>query len=276
MQSSYFSAPVLPRRRPVSALNPMIDLDTPLETIGESYDDLSNLRIDHRKKNTKILIIEDDMALNDQLPKLFSDAGYLVESCSNGKESLNLICTRHYQLIVLDATLPKIDGFSLLNILRKTIQTPVIMLTDKDAEEQRIKGFYYGADDCLTKPISTTELLMRIKAVLRRSQDDIETMNNAELQLGSLYLDRIDQSATVNSQPVELTPTEFRLLWILAQHQGDVLKKAFLSQTVLNKSLGQYDRSLDVHLSHVRKKLNLVGWQGERLRTVHGQGYCLL
>jgi two-component system response regulator PfeR len=226
-----------------------------------------------RGKANKILLIEDDVALNDQLSELLSNAGYRVERCFSGEEGLNLTSTQHYQLIVLDVMHPKLDGFSLLNILRKTTQTPVIMLTAKGAEEDRIRGFYYGADDCLTKPFSTTELLLRINVMLKRRRGDIETTNGSGLQLDSLYLDKTDKSAKVHSKLVGLTPTEFRLLWVLVQHKGDVLKKAFLYQTVLNKTLGRHDRSLDVHLSRVRKKLNAMGWQGERLLTVHGEGY---
>lgn len=226
-----------------------------------------------RGRANKILLIEDDVALNDQLSELLSNAGYRVDRCFSGEEGLNLTSTQHYQLIVLDVMHPKLDGFSLLSILRKTTQTPVIMLTAKGAEEDRIRGFYYGADDCLTKPFSTTELLLRIKVMLKRRRGDIETTNGSGLQLDSLYLDKTDKSAKVHSKLVGLTPTEFRLLWVLVLHKGDVLKKAFLYQTVLNKTLGRHDRSLDVHLSRIRKKLNAMGWQGERLLTVHGEGY---
>jgi two-component system response regulator PfeR len=226
-----------------------------------------------RGEANKILLIEDDVALNEQLSELLSNAGYSLDRCFSGEEGLNLSSTQHYQLIVLGVILPKLDGFSLLSILRKTSQTPVIMLTAKGAEEERIRGFYYGADDCLTKPFSTTELLLRIKAMLKRSRGDIEVTNDSHLQLDSLYLDKTNQSVMLHGQLVELTSTEFRLLWVLLQHRGKVLKKTFLYQAVLNKILGRHDRSLDVHVSRVRKKLNAMGWQGERLLTVHGEGY---
>ena len=224
----------------------------------------------------KILFVGSDAGFNNELSGMFENMGYSVDSCINGEECLNRLSTQHYQLIILDITLPEMDGFSLLGRLRKSIQTPAIMLTNNGAEEERIKGFYHGADDCLAKPFNTTELLLRVWALLRRCRIDSETTHNVfELQLDGLNLDKTNKSTSVHGERVGLTPTEFRLLWVLLQYRGDVLKKAFLYQAVLNRTQGRYDRSLDVHLGRVRKKLSAADWNGDRLRTIHGEGYCL-
>ncbi|TQV75948.1 response regulator transcription factor [Exilibacterium tricleocarpae] len=224
----------------------------------------------------KILFVGSDPGFNSELSGLFENMGYSVDSCINGEECLNRLSTQHYQLIIMDITLPEIDGLSLLSILRKSIQIPVIMLMNDGAEEERIKGFYHGADDCLTKPFNKTELLLRVWALLRRCRAGSETTNNVfQLRLDGLNLDKTNKTTSVHGKSIGLTPTEFRLLWVLLQYRGDVLKKSFLYQTVLNKTRGRYDRSLDVHLGRVRKKLSAAGWNGDRLRTIHGEGYCL-
>ncbi len=122
--------------------------------------------------NVTILIIEDDQELNNQLAELLCQKGYEVEQCFDGETGLIKASSDHYQLILLDVMLPKRDGFSLLNILRKSSQTPVIMVTAKGAEQERIQGFSQGADDYVAKPFSTTELLFRIEALLRRSSPE--------------------------------------------------------------------------------------------------------
>ncbi|TQV76079.1 response regulator transcription factor [Exilibacterium tricleocarpae] len=229
---------------------------------------------DQREHASKILFIQNNTAFNNRLSEILGKEGYQVDACIDEEECLNLASTLYYQLVILDVMLPQTDGFSLLRKLRNIIQTPVIMLTAKGAEEERIESFYHGADDCLTKPFSPMELLLRVQTLLRRSRGDLETTKRF-LQVDSLYLDKVDQSASVGGRLVRFTPTEFRLLWVLVQHKGDVLKKVFLYKAVLNKTPGRYDRSIDMHLSRVRKKLSAAGWQSERLRTVHGEGYCL-
>lgn len=200
--------------------------------------------------------------------------GYKVDQCLDGEAGLSLAAKNQHQLILLDVMLPKRDGFSLLNILRKSCQTPVMILSAKGAEEERIKGFNYGADDYLAKPFNSTELLLRIEALLRRSQNDFP-QEAQQLSLDGLCVDRLKSIASANEQVLELTPIQFKLLWVLLQNSGNVLSKAFLYQVVLNKTYGAHDRSLDMHLSRVRRKLMEAEWPGQRLQTVHGKGYCL-
>jgi len=224
---------------------------------------------------SKLLIVEDDPVLNDQLGALLRDAGFEVDQCTDGNKGLELGSSQPYQLILLDVMLPGIDGFSLLRMLRKTCQTPVIMITAKGAEEERIKGLSQGADDYVSKPFNTTELLLRIEALLRRTQPESAPTVDSLLSLDGLEIDRLQQSAFAHKQLLDMTPIEFKLIWVLALQQGELLSKPYLYQLVLNRAYSSYDRSLDMHLSRVRRKLNSAGWDGSRLQTVHGKGYIL-
>jgi DNA-binding response OmpR family regulator len=229
-----------------------------------------------RVPRARILIIEDDVVLNDQLAELLRRNGYLADQCHGGDLGLELASREEHELVLLDVMLPQRDGFSLLEVLRRTSQVPVIMVTASNAEEQRIKGLGKGADDYVAKPFNTTELLLRIEALLRRSYPEQAPPQHGEVvRLEGLEVDRAGQQARAHGRPLELTPTQFSLLWLLLRNRGEVLSKAYLSQSVLKRSLGEHDRGIDMHLSRVRRKLREAGWQGERLQTVHGRGYCL-
>jgi len=223
-----------------------------------------------------ILVIEDDHILNQQLAELLRSKNYAVEQCFDGEQGLLRAASRQHQLILLDVMLPARDGFSLLKILRKSCQTPVIMVTAKGAEQERIQGFSQGADDYVAKPFSPAELLLRIEALLRRSQQVPTEVSENEITLDALTINQQLQSVIVDERALEFTPIQFKLLWELVQHRGEVLSKAYLYQRVLNRNVAAYDRSLDMHLSRVRRKLNDANWQGKRLQTSHGKGYCLL
>lgn len=222
----------------------------------------------------KILIVEDDPGLNEQLASIVSRAGYQVESCFDGNSALLTACEQRHQLMLLDLMLPGRDGMSLLSMLRKTSQMPVIIVTAKGAEEERITGFQQGADDYVAKPFNTIELLLRIEALLRRSQPQVTHSLNT-IAIDGLLLDFERQQASIHQAVVDLTSIQFKVLWELGLHRNDVLSKAYLSQQVLGRSLGAYDRGLDMHLSRLRRKLTQVGWRGDRLKTIHGKGYCL-
>jgi len=223
-----------------------------------------------------ILVIEDDKILNQQLTELLISKGYKVEQCFDGESGLVRASSQQHHLILLDVMLPKRDGFSLLNVLRKSCQTPVIMVTAKGAEQEKIQGFSQGADDYVAKPFSSAELLLRIEAILRRSHNQVVEKPSQEMSVDGLNINIKTQQVSVSQKVLEFTPIQFKLLWELLLHRGEVLSKAYLYQKVLNKNIGAYDRSLDMHLSRVRKKLNEGNWQGDRLQTSHGKGYCLI
>ena len=226
------------------------------------------------KQSVNILIVEDDLALNQQMAEMIQDAGYGVDSCHDGESGLLLAKKGLHQLMLLDVMLPGRDGVSTLRMLRKTSQMPVIMATAKGAEEERITGLQIGADDYISKPFNTTELLLRIEALLRRSQPVAPPVTH-HISLDDLTIDMRAREVNVNDTILELTAIQFNILWELVVHRGETLSKAYLSQQVLNRALGAYDRGLDMHISRVRRKLDSAGWPGERLQTVHGEGYCL-
>lgn len=225
---------------------------------------------------TKILVIEDDIELNLQICELLESKGYITEQCHDGEEGLIRALSNQHQLILLDVMLPKRDGLSLLKRLRMSCQTPVIMVTAKGAEQEKIEGFSQGADDYVAKPFNTTELLLRIEALLRRTQHVGVLSAKEEISYDNLNVKLKDQEVKVDEQSIEFTPIQFKLLWELLVHRGEVLSKAYLYQRVLNRNIGAYDRSLDMHLSRVRKKLNEANGPGYKLQTSHGKGYCLV
>jgi len=224
--------------------------------------------------NPKILIIEDDVFLGQKMSQLLESKGFRTEVCHDGEQGLLAALKSSFDLILLDIMLPNMNGLNVLNLLRRERQTPVMMITALGAEEDRIKGFSIGADDYLPKPFNFTEMVLRVDALLRRSLQNKEPTNTLDLKDDYLFLSRLEKSITYNQQSIELSPIQFRLLWLLVENKGDTLTKAFLSQMALGKAYNQYDRSLDMHLSRIRKKLVATGMPSEYLITVHGKGYC--
>ncbi|ALU45413.1 response regulator transcription factor [Pseudoalteromonas rubra] len=222
----------------------------------------------------KILLIEDDSTLSAYLADLLRKAGYHIDQCFDGESGLEVARTQQHHLVLLDKMLPKLDGVTLLQKLRESSQQPVIMVSAKGAEEERIVGLSHGADDYVAKPFNATELLLRIERLLKRSHGNTAPITQSEITVDGLRLALQTQSITLHGKPLDFTPIQFKLLWALISQQNTIVPKADLYLSVLNKKLGAYDRSLDMHLSRVRRKLNDANWFGERLQTVHGQGYC--
>lgn len=223
---------------------------------------------------THILLIEDDVTLSAYLNDLLIKSGYRVKQCFDGETGLAQANKHRYHLILLDTMLPKRDGVSVLQSIRETSQVPVIMVSAKGAEEERIIGLSHGADDYVVKPFSTKELLLRVESLLRRSQGQSHIPDKLKVSIDGLTVNSTTQQISVNGKSLEFTPIQFKLLWELVSKQHTVICKSVLYQTVLNKPFGAYDRSLDMHLSRVRRKLTEANWTGERLQTVHGKGYC--
>lgn len=224
-----------------------------------------------------LLIVEDDTQLNGQLSHLLAERGHKITQCFDGSKGLLRAVSEKFDLILLDVSLPNKSGFDVLRSLRKSRWTPVILLTGRAAEQERIEGFRRGADDYVVKPFNLTELMLRIEAVLRRTcRNGDNRPDEVLLQLGSLRLNRQDLRVQVGDVDVELTPVQFKLLWCLASHQNEVLPKAYLHALVLEKPYCRHDRSIDMHLSRVRKKLEDAGLAADRLQTVHGRGYCFV
>jgi two-component system response regulator PfeR len=232
---------------------------------------------DKHKLAISILIIEDDPVLNHQLKQLLEKQSFTVTQRFNGEEGLLTAVSGQFDLILLDVSLPERDGYSVLSTLRQSRQTPVIILTAHGAEEERIMGFKNGADDYLPKPFNFTELVLRIEAILRRAGViDHSQQEDSVLQYEGLKLDRKKQQVHFHDHVVQLTPIQFKLLWTLTQHANHLLSKPQLYRLVMERDFSRYDRSLDMHMSRVRRKLIDVGMPVDRLQTVHGTGYILL
>jgi len=222
----------------------------------------------------RILIIEDDLALNEQVATLLKKQHYHVHQCTDGEQGLSAALSLNFDLILLDVRLPERDGLSVLSSLRSHKKTPVIMVTACGAEEERIQGFRQGADDYLAKPFNVTELLFRIEAILRRTLVEPKKAISQQLEIDLLQLNRHDMSIYYAKQAIKVTAIQFKLLWALVTHQNEVLSKPFLYPLVLDREFSLYDRSLDMHLSRIRKKLIAAGMSVNRIETAHGRGYC--
>lgn len=222
----------------------------------------------------RILIIEDDITLSDQIARLLAEKGFKTKQCLDGQTGLTSALNDTFDLILLDILLPSLNGLAVLNQMRKTKHTPVMMITACGAEQERIEGYRNGADDYLPKPFNFTEMMLRIEALLRRSKhNNPPAQQITKLTIDHLQLNRISQQVCYMNKNLELTPIQFKLLWRLVENQHDIMTKAFLYQSVLNRPYSRYDRSLDMHISRVRKKLVEAGMPPERLSTLHGKGY---
>jgi len=223
-----------------------------------------------------ILLVEDDLLLNQQLTALLQTHDYQVTNLQCGALALTALSQQKFDLVILDINLPEVDGFGLLNYIRAHSETPVIMLTAFGAEEHRIRGLRYGADDYISKPCNFTEVSLRIEAILRRSGVHSSTNSNRYLTHQELKLDRHEYEVTVDGyKKVTLTPIPFKLLWTLVQNHGSVQSKPYLYQMVLEREFSPYDRSLDMHLSRIRKSLVNLGMPQDRIQTIHGKGYLV-
>jgi len=229
------------------------------------------------KMPARLLVIEDDSVLSGHLLDYFSERHYLVSVCAEGPVGLDAATAGDYDLVLLDILLPGLNGLELLNALRQQSSVPVIVVSALGDEQARIQGLINGADDCLPKPFSMAELAVRVDAVLRRVA--LERVRPEEPQwesVGKLVLCDHSMAAFYQETDLGLTNTEFRLLQVLLEHRGAVLSKPFLYQAVLHRGCGRHDRSLDLHISHVRRKLRDAGAAESAVRTVWGQGYTLI
>ncbi len=221
-----------------------------------------------------VLVIEDDELLSIQLGELLRLQGYAVRLIGTGESGLAMALADAPDLVLLDVMLPDINGLAVLRRLREQQQTPVIMLTACGAEEERIRGLRHGADDYLSKPFNLTELQLRIDAILRRTRStDSRPAQPSSLQIDALMLERQGLRARVAEKDLALTPLQFRLLWQLLLQRGEVLTKPYLYRVVLERDYSGYDRSLDMHISRIRRRLTEAGLAADRLQTLHGRGY---
>ncbi|WP_137674795.1 response regulator [Agarivorans sp. Toyoura001] len=230
-----------------------------------------------RETPVKLLLIDDDKELTELLGELLELEGFSCEVCNDGLSGLEKLKQQRYDLVLLDVMMPGKNGFEVLKELRKDNQQPVLMLTAKGDEIDRVLGLELGADDYLAKPFSERELLARIRAILRRTQSASPTEANQELVCHQdLKLSVAKQQVHCDGQELELTSTELLLLQHLLEQPGKLLEKDALNQKVLGKRLQAFDRSLDMHISNLRKKIPARKDQLPRIKTVRGKGYMWL
>lgn len=223
----------------------------------------------------RLLVIEDDSVLAADLHAYFSNRRHQVTVHREGHAGLAAARATPFDLVMLDILLPGLNGLEVLAELRRDNPVPVILLSALGDEQDRITGLVRGADDYLPKPFSMAELAVRVEAILRRVAMERRAPPGHQ-RTGGLSLDGDRQSACYRGVPLRLTVTEFRLLQLLLEQPDQVLSKAFLYQSVLHRGYGRHDRSLDLHVSHLRRKLRDAGIAGQPLRTVWGQGYTFV
>lgn len=227
----------------------------------------------------KILLVDDDRELTSLLKELLEMEGFNVVIAYDGEQALQQIDSS-IDLLLLDVMMPKKNGIETLKELRQIHQTPVIMLTARGSELDKVLGLELGADDYLPKPFNDRELVARIRALLRRSnwseQTQGDNSNTPVLQVDKLQLNPGRQEASFDSEILDLTGTEFTLLYLLAQHLGQVVSREHLSQEVLGKRLTPFDRAIDMHISNLRRKLPERTDGQPWFKTLRGRGYLMV
>jgi two-component system response regulator CpxR len=225
----------------------------------------------------RILIIDDDVGLCDLLTEYLSSEGFFVESVHDGEEGEARALSDEYSLVILDVMLPRVSGFELLRRLRAGTAVPVLMLTARGDDVDRIVGLEMGADDYLPKPFNSRELVARIRAVLRRSRQEPGGVTGKapppKLRVDDVEMDLGTLEVLCREKPIELTAVEFKLLEVLLRHAGLILSREELTGAVLGRTLSPYDRSIDVHISKLRRKLGNKTSGAERIRSVRNSGY---
>ncbi len=223
---------------------------------------------------SNVLIIDDDEELCELVSEYLTVEGFTTEAVHDGEAGLKRAKEGEHDLAILDVMLPKMNGFDVLRNLRKDSSMPVLMLTARGDDMERIVGLEIGADDYLPKPFNPRELVARLRAILRRAQPEEGdaahtekiTVDDVELAFGS-------RSVKLGGKDLPLTSVEFDLLAVLLRDAGNVVKKEDLSEEVLERELSPYDRSLDMHISNLRKKLGAHADGSERIKTVRSVGY---
>ncbi len=228
-------------------------------------------------ENTRlhILLVDDDTELCELLAEFLENDSFQVSSCHDGFSALEALQKDHqFSIVVLDIMMPRINGLEALQAIRAQHNVPVIMLTGRGGDIDRIVGLEMGADDYLGKPCNPRELAARVRAVLRRGQLYVNSdANSIFLKIHGIELNRAQRQVKVHDQLIELTGAEFNVLALLMQSAGRILSKKELTEKVLQRKLVAYDRSIDVHVSRLRQKLAKAGQGKNLVRAIRGLGY---
>jgi DNA-binding response OmpR family regulator len=223
-----------------------------------------------------ILLVEDDPDTIEIVQLYLEHEGYQIHVATDGLEALRRSKELKPDLVILDLMLPKVDGMDVCRMIRSESWTPIIMLTARVEESSRLSGLDLGADDYISKPFSPKEVVARVKAVLRRTNPQLLNGSADQLLCGGIYLDLKEYEVKVNGEPVWLTPTEVKLLAMFLREPGRVFTREQMIEQVFGREFDSYDRSVDTHISNLRRKLNSSSEESRYIQTIYGVGYKLI
>ena len=226
----------------------------------------------------KLLIIDDDVELAELLQEYLQGENFEVGLAHDGRAGIDKVKSDQWDLVILDVMMPELNGFDVLRQMRESLNVPVLMLTAKGDDIDRILGLEMGADDYMPKPCNPRELVARVRAILRRAdiqKKPIEVAVVKPLELGELVVDGRSRSVNYAHEACNFTGAEYTVLEILAKSAGEIVSKEALTEQALGRKLTPYDRSIDVHVSNIRKKLTSHGAPKELIINVRGAGYML-
>ncbi len=229
-----------------------------------------------REPGERVLVIDDDVELCELVTEYLQTEGFRVEAINDGTDAVEMAVSGGYRLIILDVMLPGMNGFEVLRRIRARSQIPVLMLTARGEEVDRIVGLEVGADDYLPKPFNPRELVARIRAILRRTQEEtsgIVPSQPESLSLGDIDLDTGTRRVQCAGQAIELTTVEFDLLEEFLRTAGSVMKREELVERVLGRTFSPFDRSIDMHVSKLRRKLGPHPDGSQRIKSIRSVGY---
>jgi two-component system, OmpR family, response regulator RegX3 len=224
----------------------------------------------------RILLVDDEPAIVDAVAYALQGEGYEVDSCGDGEQALAAALEGTFDLVVLDLMLPTLSGTEVCRRLRDASDVPILMLTAKDAEVDRVLGLEAGADDYVTKPFSIAELVSRVRAILRRRELDRVGRGSSFRRVGTLTLDLARHKVALDEREVQLTPSEFRLLALLAEEPERVYSRREIMQHLWESDYVGDERACDIHISNLRRKVERSPDEPERILTVRGIGYKLV
>jgi DNA-binding response OmpR family regulator len=232
--------------------------------------------------SVKVLLVEDEKNIADGIIYNLKNEGLKVTHVDDGKIAIDIFNEEHFDLIILDIMLPEVSGLEICKAIRKSSNVPIIMLTAKDDENDKISGLEMGADDYITKPFSVKELISRVKAVLRRTKNSEllrgidEDLNFAkEITIGNIAMNPLRYEAKIDNEIIELRPREFELLYYLCENAGNIVSRDKLFSKVWGYSFAGNSKTLDVHIQRIRERIEVNPKSPKRLVTIRGVGYKL-
>ena len=232
--------------------------------------------------SVKVLLVEDEKSIADGIIYNLKNEGLKVTHVDEGKIALDIFDEEHFDLLILDIMLPEVSGLEICQSIRKSSNVPIIMLTAKDDENDKIRGLEMGADDYITKPFSVKELISRIKAVLRRTKNSellnglSEDINSVkEIKIGNIAMNPLRYEVKIDDEIIELRPREFELLYYLCENAGNIISRDKLFSKVWGYSFAGNSKTLDVHIQRIRERIEVNPKSPKRLITIRGVGYKL-